>query len=636
MKNGYICEAQKLFDEMPERNTVTWNAMIRGYFQNGHSDDAVWLYNQMPHRDIFSYNTMIAGLMQCGDVSGAKEVFDCMPCKDVVSWNSMISGFVRNGFMSDALSVFDKMVAKDVISWNLVISGLVNIQELELAEKLFGEMGTRDVVSWTVIMSGLVNAGRIVEARRCFHEMPVRDVQAWNKIIEGYIKVGNVEIAEVLFHKMPGKDWKSWYDIINGLVSRSRIHDALRLFSEMPDKCNRSWNSVFLGLVRNGLVKEAHALLEKTPFQDVVSQTNMILGYFDIGEVENAVKVFELMTIRDTTAWNATIFGLGENDHGEDGIKLYIKMRKENVSVDEATLTSVLTICSNLPSLELGKQAHAQVIKIGIECFISASNALITMYARSGNMDSALIEFSCMRKRDIISWNSIICGLACHGHGEEALEMFRQMRMTEAMPNQITFIGVLSACSHAGLVDQGKYFFDFMKNECHLKPTNEHYTCIVDLLGKYGLIKEALTILDEMRADGFEVPSSVWGALLGACRIHKNLEVGEIAGENVLKLEPSNSGVYMILAEMYMGSGKKLEAEKIWWRMREKGVKKQPGCSWIEVNNNGNVFIAGDSSHPRFSSICCVLDLMHTEIGVEIFECNIELYQDFELLYGSY
>ncbi|KAL8096444.1 hypothetical protein AgCh_023680 [Apium graveolens] len=148
--------------------------------------------------------------------------------------------------------------------------------------------------------------------------------------------------------------------------------------------------------------------------------------------------------------------------------------------------------------------------------------------------------------------------------------------------------------------------------------------------------KEALTILDQMRADGVEVPSSVWGALLGACRIHKNLEVGVISGENVLRLEPSNSGVYMILAEMYMGCGKRLEAEKIWCRMRENGVKKQPGCSWIEVNNNGNVFIAGDSSHPHFSGICCVLDLMHAEMGVEIFKNNIDMYRDFELLYGSY
>ncbi|CAK9139558.1 unnamed protein product [Ilex paraguariensis] len=633
MRNGLVEEAQKLFDGMPEKNTVTWNAMIRGYFQNGQFQKAESLYNQMPYRDIFSYNTMVAGLMQCGDIRGAEKVFEFMPYKDVVTWNSMISGYIRNGLIKKAVQIFEGMPVKNVVSWNLMISGLVNIQELDLAEEMFKEMSTRDVASWTIMMKGFLGEGWIVEAREIFDAIPVRDVQAWNTMIAGYIENGCVDAAEVLFHKMPERDWNSWNLMINGLVGSQLISDAMRLFIEMPQKCQRSWNSILLGLIRTGLIKEAHAVLEKSSLYDVVSWTNMIIGYFNIGEANSALKLFELMPARDTTAWNATIFGLGETDHSEDGLKLFMRMKEGSLFLDESTFTSVLTICSNLPSLNLGKQTHAQVIKVGLDFFTSVCNAMVTMYARCGNMDSALLKFSSMSNQDVISWNSIICGFAHHGHGEKALEMFKQMRLTDVKPNDITFVGVLSACSHAGLVEQGKYYFDSMKDEYFLPPTSVHYTCLVDLLGRFGLIDEVMSILDQMRKDGIEIPGSVWGALFGACRIHTNIKLGEIAAKKILELEPSNSGTYMILAEMYLGSGRKEDAEKIWVQMKEKGIKKQPGCSWIEVNNSGHVFLSGDISHSKFSSICSILNLVYIEMEIEVLKPNVASFQDTDVSY---
>ncbi|KAK9905209.1 hypothetical protein M0R45_000404 [Rubus argutus] len=291
-------------------------------------------------------------------------------------------------------------------------------------------------------------------------------------------------------------------------------------------------------------------------------------------------------------------------------------MKESGPSPDKATFTSVLAICSDLSTLHLGRQTHAHIVKAGFGDIVSVSNAMVTMYARCGNMDSALLEFSFMPSRDVISWNSIICGYAHHGNGEIALEMFERMRSTDVDPNPITFLNVLSACSHAGLVDQGKYYFDMMRYTYFLQPTTEHYTCIVDLFGRFGLIDEAMSFLDKMKADGSEIPASVWGALLGACRIHKNIEVGEIAGERVLDIEPGNSGVYLILAEMYLSNGRR-DAGRIKARMKAKGVKKQPGCSWIEVNNIGYVFLSGDKSHPKCSWICNMLELLYTEIETQ-------------------
>lgn len=631
MKNGLVEEAHNLFDRMPQRSTVTWNAMIRGCFQNGVSEKARLLYNEMPVRDIVSYNTMISGLMQCGDVKGAEEVFQLMEERDVVSWNSMISGYVSNGIVDEAVQMFYQMPVKDVVSWNLVTAGLLKINKLSLAEKLFKEMPARDVASWTIMIKGFLSAGLIVNARECFDDMPEKDLEAWNTIMVGYIDNGCVEIAEGLFHKMPQKGLNSRNELINGFVSVGRITDAMRSFNEMPQKSEKSWKLILLSIIRNGRVREAHALLEKYPFGDVVSRTNLIIGYFEMDEVKNAIKLFELTPDRDTTVWNATIFGLGETDYFEDGVKLFMRMKEEDLIQDEATFTSILVLCSNMSSLNLGEQTHALVVKEGMDAFVSVCNAIINMYFRCGSMYYALRIFSYMLCHDIISWNSVICGLAHHGYGKKALEMFENMRLRDVKPNQITFVGVLSACSHGGLVEQGKYYFQAMKTEYILLPMCEHYTCIVDLLGRFGLIDEAMSILEQMRLDRIEIPASVWGALLGACRMHKNFKLGEIAGERILDIEPSNSGVYIILAEMYLANGRRKDAERMWVRMKNEGVKKQPGCSWIELNGSSYIFLAGDRTNPQFSRVLRILELMYGEMEKGFFARGVSSYLDTEV-----
>ncbi|KAF5738542.1 hypothetical protein HS088_TW13G01442 [Tripterygium wilfordii] len=618
MRNGLVEEAQELFDKIPQRNTVTWNAMIRGFFQNGKSKNALSLYNQMPERDVFTFNTVISGLMRCGDVGGAREVFDRVPVRDVVTWNSMVAGYFDNGLIAEALRMFDVMPMKDVISWNLVIGGLAKRLQLDLAEEYFRLMDVRDVVSWTIILSGLASAGRIDEACQLFEHMPIKDIRAWNTLMGGCIENGCIDIAEDLFRRIPEPDLDSWKQFISGLVSCGRINDALSFFMEMPIKCQKIYNLVLLGIIRNGLVKDAHAFLEKSACSDVISQTNIIVGYFEIGDVETAVKLFESMPTRDVTVWNVVIFGLGSNDGGEEGLKYFIRMKESGPAPDKATITSVLAICSDLPTLTLGKQTHSQAIRLGLDKFTPVSNAVVSMYARCGTMDLALLEFVSMTAHDVISWNSIICGFAHHGDGEKALEMFEQMKTTDVKPNHITFIGVLSACSHAGLIDEGRYYFDYMRNKCFLQPKSEHYTCLVDLMGRFGLINEAMIFLKQMITDGIEVPASIWGALLGACRIHKNFEVGEIAGKRVLETEPYNSGVYIILAEMHLSRGRKEDAERILALMKEKGVKKQPGCSWVQVNSNEHVFLSGDSLHPEYGRIRGMLDFMYMDMEDKI------------------
>ncbi|KAL9684123.1 hypothetical protein QQ045_021557 [Rhodiola kirilowii] len=617
MRNGLVQQAQNLFDEMPPRNSVTYNAMIRGYFQNGFSDHALKLFDKMPERDLVSYNTVIAGLMHIGDVEAASSVFDGMLVRDVVTWNSMVSGFLRNGLIDKAAQAFDVMPVKDVVSWNLMISGLLNSGYFDAAEEYFKAMGAKDIASWTTMLSGYMNTGRIDEACELFSLIPEKDGRVWNAMISGCVRNGCNELAEDLFWKMPKKDLGSWHQIITELMSFRHAAASVRLFMEMPCKCQRTWNSVLLGAIRLGMISQMHTLVEKTPFSDVVSFTNVIIGYFEICDAKSALKAFNLMMPdKDSAAWNATMCGLGDEGEGEEALKLYIRMNGEGASLEDYTFTTVLMICSELTTLHFGKQCHSQVTKAGFRSYASVCNALVTMYARCGNMDSALEVFRAMETRNVISWNSIICGYAHHGYGYRAIKMFRQMRLTDLKPDQITFVGLLSACDHAGLVQNSKHYFNFMKHKCFLLPTTEHYTCIVDLLAKHGLLTDAVSFINQMEDDGLDVPASVWGAVLGACRIHDETDLAEISATKVLETEPNNSGIYMILAEMYLKDGRRSDAKSIMELMRMRGVKKQPGCSWIEANQGGHIFISGDTLHPHITGISSLLFLMHFEMKV--------------------
>ncbi|XP_065862968.1 pentatricopeptide repeat-containing protein At4g02750-like [Euphorbia lathyris] len=499
--------------------------------------------------------------------------------------NSKITFYMRNGQVQKAQNLFDEMPHKNTVTWNAMIRGYFQNEQSQEALSLFSLMPERDLYTYNILISGLINCGDINSALAVFDGMSFRDVVTWNSIIAGYFQAGFVDEAMSIFNRMP---------------------------LEMRDVV--SWNNVLLELVRNGNVKAAHGLLEKLPYGNVVSSTNLLVGYFRNGEVSTAIKLFKLLPADpDTTVWNVMICGLGENGHCEEGLKIFLTMKELGLSTNKSTFTSVLTICSDLSASQLGEQIHAEAMKTGFHDLTAVSNAMVTMYARCGNLHSALQEFSSMPSHNIISWNSIICGFAHHGFGEKAIEMFEKMRLADVKPNHITFVGVLSACSHAGLVDQGRYYFDYMINKCHLQPTDEHFTSLVDLLGRFGLINEAMAFVHQMREDGMEIPRSVWGALLGACRIHKNIAIAEIAGERLLEIEPTMSAIYLILAELYVSAGKREEAEKILNRMSKKGVKKQPGCSWIEVNNNWHVFLSGDSSRHEFSRICSVLDLLRKD-----------------------
>ena len=367
-----------------------------------------------------------------------------------------------------------------------------------------------------------------------------------------------------------------WNGLLDMYLKCDSLTDAQKVFEEMGERDAISWNSLLSGHARLGKMRRARELFDEMPNKTVVSWTAMISGYTRIGCYSDALNVFR-------------------------------EMQMLGIEPDEISIISVLPACAQLGALEIGKWIHIYSDKYGLLKSTCVCNALIEMYAKCGCIDPALQLFDQMLERDVISWSTMIGGLANHGKAQKAIELFRDMERAKVQPNRITFLGLLSACSHAGLWSEGLKYFDSMKTDYHLEPEVEHYGCLADLLGRSGRLDQALELIRKMP---MKPESKIWGSLLNSCRIHCNLEIAIIAMEHLLELEPDDTGNYVLLSNIYADIGRWESVSKIRKLIRGKSMKKTPGCSLIEINNKVEEFISGDDSKPYAIDIFSMLDLL--------------------------
>jgi len=310
------------------------------------------------------------------------------------------------------------------------------------------------------------------------------------------------------------------------------------------------------------------------------------------------------MSERNVVSWNALIAGYTQNNNGEDALKLYSQMQGIGMKPSAFTFSSILSACASLAVMEQGKWVHAHIIKTGCKLDVFVGNALVDMYGKCGCIEDARQVFDRLPRRDVVSWNAMITVCAQHGHGKEAVRLFENMQLAGLNPNRITILCVLSACSHAGLVNEGRFYFDSMNSKHGITPTADHYACIVDILGRAGHINEAEDLINRMP---IEPTAGIWGALLGACRVHGNMDVGKRAAECLFELEPHDAGPRVLLSNIYAAAGRWDDAAKVRKMMKESGVKKEPGCSWVEVENTVHTFVVNDRSHPLTEKIYAML-----------------------------
>jgi pentatricopeptide repeat protein len=622
IKCGSLIDGRRIFDEMPTRNVVSWTAMIAAYAKHWQEQEALKLYYQMRksgvepnaytfasilpacanlgsleqgkeiHQDlirsgvqcnVFVGSALIYMYVKFGSLEDARKVFDEMPERNVVIWTEMVSRYAQAGRMDEALELFQEMPERDVVSWTAMISAFSRYGYNEEALKLFYQMKRVGIqMDWFSVASVLPACGNLedMEWGKEVHEEIVRngfqrDICLCNMLIDMYVKCGSIEDARKVFDEMPVRDIVSQTAMMVGYAQNGCLDNAWELFSKMPERDVASWNAMISGYALNGRIHEALDLFQKMPDRNLVSWNSIIAGCAKNGCLGEAMRFFRMMPEQNVVSWTAVIAGYAQDGQFGEALVLFQQMLWKDVIPDSDTFSTVTAACANLASLEHGKKVHGQIIRSGFQYNVIVGNSLIDMYAKCGSIQNAEMVFLKMHRRNIVSWNGMIVGYALHGFGKEALLLFEQMQYIGLKPDHVSFIGVLSACCHAGLVADGWKYFNQMSGLYHITPNLEHYYSMVDLLGRAGCLGEALDFISTMP---MKPDASVWGTLLGACRLHSNVDIGEYVVDRLIDLDPKNAAPYVMLSNIYAAAGRWDGIEKVRKMMKDRIVQKNPGC----------------------------------------------------------
>lgn len=420
-------------------------------------------------------------------------------------------------------------------------------------------------------MNRYSQSGLFDDVLKLFEEMKMSDVEpdemVLSKILSACGHAGNAGYGKAIHE----------FIIDNNVVPDAHLQSAL---VTMYANC--------------GCVDMAKELFDKMSPKNLVVSTAMLSGYSRAGQVEDARLIFDQMVEKDLVCWSAMISGYVESNQPQEALKLFKEMQVLGMKPDQVTMLSVISACAHLGALDQAKWIHLYVDKSGFGKDLRINNAIINMYAKCGNLESAREVFKKMRRRNVISWTCMINAFALHGDASNALSFFHKMKDENIEPNKVTFVGVLYACSHAGLVDEGRKIFASMTNEHNITPKHEHYGCMVDLFGRANLLREALELVETMPL----APNAViWGSLMAACRVHGDIELAEFAAKQLLQLEPAHDGALVLLSNIYAKDRRWEDVGELRKLMKERGVLKERGCSIIEMNNEVHEFLIADRRH---------------------------------------
>ncbi|XP_057833042.2 pentatricopeptide repeat-containing protein At1g11290, chloroplastic [Cryptomeria japonica] len=634
-KCGSINKARELFDRMPQRDVFSWNAMIVGYAQNGFVEKALQTFKQMQlsgvklnsttyasilptcakmgaleqgmdiHQriteggflsDVVVANSLVDMYAKCGSINKARELFDKMSQRNVVSWNAMIAGYAQNGFFGKALETFKEMQSAGVkpnsTTTASILSACARMGVLEQGMDIHQSITERQFLSDVVIATALVDmyakCGSIEKAHELFDKMIQRDTVSWNAMIVGYAQNGFVEKALETFKQME----------LSGVKPNSTT------FSSILPACAK------MGALEQGIYIH-QSITEGGLLSDVVVVSALVDMYAKCGSIDKACELFGKMPQRNVVSWNAMILGYAQNGLVEKALETFKQMQLAGVKPDSTTFASILPACAKMGALEQGVDIHQSIAEGGFLSDIVVVNALVDMYAKCGSIEQARDLFDKMLQRNVISWNAMIAGYAQNGFCKDALKVFELMKHSGAYPDIVSFACVLFACSQAGLVDDGCTYFNHMSNLYCITPSVDHYACMGDLLARAGYLEDTLNFIIKMPIKPVVV---VWMCFLGACRSHRNIGLGVFTAMLLFDLDPKNAATYVLLSNIYAELGRWGEVGMLRRLMKDRGIKKIPGCSWIEDHKMVHVFCVGDRSHPQTEEIYANLEKLDWEM----------------------
>lgn len=450
-----------------------------------------------------------------------------------------------------------------------------------------------------------------------FNQVRYRNPFLWTALVRGYILEGRLRDSIMLYSSMRGEGigpvsflysalFKACGEVLDVSLGR-QIHAQTILVGGFASDLYVG-NTLIDMYVKCGLLSCGRRVFDEMPDRDVISWTELIVAYAKAGDMDSASELFDGLPMKDMVAWTAMITGYAQNAKPREAIEYFEQMQNAGVSTDEVTLVGVISACSQLGAVKYANWVREIAERSGFEPTynVVVGSALIDMYSKCGSVEESYRVFKSMKERNVFSYSSMIVGFAMHGRAHEAIELFHEMVKSETKPNRVTFIGVLTACSHVGLVEQGRQIFASMEKSYGVSPAADHYACLVDLLGRAGRIEDALEVAQTMPV---EPHAGVWGALLNACQIHGNPDIAQAAANHLFVLEPDGIGNYVLLSNIYASAGKWGEVSRIRKVMKNIGLKKNPGYSWVE-GEKGDIheFLAGDLIHPRSSEIKQALD----------------------------
>lgn len=637
--HGFVSDALTLFHMMPERNLVSWNSMIRVFSDNGFSDESFLLLGEMMEEGAFMPD--VATLATVLPVCAREREIRVGKCvhgwavklsldKELVVNNALTDMYSKCGFINDAQIIFNLNNNKNVVSWNTMVGGFSALGDIHGTFDLLREMlaGGEDVRADEVT---ILNALPV-----CFDEsvLPslkelhcyslkqefVHDELVANAFVASYAKCVSLSYARRVFCSIRCKTVNSWNALIGGYSQSSDPRLSLEAYllmkntGKLPDMftvCSLLSACSQLKSLRLG--KEVHGFIIRNRLErDSFVYTSILSLYIHCGELSSARVLFDAMEDKTLVSWNTMVNGYLQNGFPERALSLFRQMVLYGVKPCEISIMSVFGACSLLPSLRLGREAHAYALKrlFKDNAFIACS--VIDMYAKNGSVTQSLKVFNGLEERSVASWNAMVMGYGIHGLGKEAIQLFEEMQRRGHSPDELTFLGVLTACNHSGLVHEGVRYLDQMKHSFGMKPKLKHYACVIDMLGRAGKLDEALMIAAEEMCEEPDV--GIWNSLLSSCRIHQNLEMGERIAAKLFVLEPERTENYVLLSNLYAGSGKWDEVRKVRQRMKEMSLRKDAGCSWIELDGKVFSFVAGESSSDGFEEIKSHWSILEREI----------------------
>ncbi|KAJ4966353.1 hypothetical protein NE237_018202 [Protea cynaroides] len=629
---GLLDTAKKIFEQMSERNVVSMNGLMVGLVRQKRGEEATQVFCETSDLVGINCDSYVILLSACAEFMVAKEgrkkgrevhayvLRTGLNDIKVAIANGLVNMYAKCGAIADACRVFKLMGAKDLVSWNSLISGLDQNGCFREAVKSFCEMRRSGLIpsNFTLISTlsscaslGCVRSGVQIHSEGIKLGLDL-DVSVSNSLLGLYAEAGYVADCQKVFSLMPGYDQVSWNTMIGAFaVSDASISGSIEYFLNMMQS-GWSLNRVtFINILAavsslsiHELGQQVHALALKYCVADDTAVENAFLScYAKCGEMDDCEKIFARMfERRDEVSWNTMISGYIHNGVLSKAMDLVWFMMQRGQRLDCFTFATVLSACASVAALERGKEIHARGIRACVETDVVVGSALVDMYSKCGRIDYALRAFELMPMKNEFSWNSMISGYARHGCGVKALQLFTEMLQEGQPPDHVTFVGVLSACSHVGLADEGLEHFESMSNKYGLVPRMEHYSCMVDLLGRAG----QLTMVEEFVKRMPMRPNVLMlRTIVGACcRANgANTDLGRHAAEMLLALEPQNAVNYVLVSNMFAFGGRWDDVVKARAAMRQAAVKKEAGCSWVTMKDGVHVFVAGDKSHPDAEKI---------------------------------